>query len=74
MSSQASNPSINLYISVRQGFVGQNTSLNRWCKENGISRQLAEAALKGMCNGPKGQALREKLVDESGIAAISKVA
>lgn len=56
-----------LYVQVRQGFVGQNSSLNRWCLENGIKRQNAMACLKGMWNGPKGTALRERVVIAAGI-------
>ncbi|MEL4302341.1 hypothetical protein ACE02Z_12105 [Shewanella xiamenensis] len=74
MKSNQTPPGIELYIKVRQGFVGQQSSLNRWCKENGVSRQNAEAVLKGMSNGPKAQALRAELINGSGIAAISKVA
>lgn len=58
-----------LYILVRQGFVGQNSSLNRWCKENGINRRNAEAALKGMWNGPKGRKLRNQLISAAGLAS-----
>ena len=42
------SPGVDLYHHVRQGFVGQRSSLNRWCITHGITRQLAEAALKGM--------------------------
>ena len=56
-----------LYVLVRQGFVGQNSSLNRWCKENGINRRNAEAALKGMWNGPKGRLLRHRLINAAGL-------
>ena len=60
-------PGPDLYVQVRQGFVGQDSSLNKWCLENGIKRQNAVAALKGMWNGPKGTALRETVVLASGI-------
>ncbi len=61
-------PGVDLYVQVRQGFVGQNSSLNRWCREKNVTRQHAEAALKGMWNGPKGQKLRTQLIEASGIA------
>lgn len=61
-------PGVALYVKVRQGFVGQNTSLNRFCTENDITRQHAEASLKGMWNGPKGKDMRNRLIEASGIA------
>lgn len=60
-------PSPDLYLQVRIGFVGQNSSLNKWCTDNGITRQNAVAALKGMFNGPKGIALRERVVIAAGL-------
>jgi hypothetical protein len=59
-----------LYLLVRQGFVGQNSSLNAWCREHGVARQNAEAALKGMWNGPKSQQLRHQLIADSGVASL----
>lgn len=66
-------PGLELYVKVRQGFVGQNSSLNRFCKENGIARQNAEASLKGMWNGPKGNAIREQLIQASGISSFPEL-
>ena len=60
-------PGPELYVRVRQGFVGQNSSLNRWCMDNGVNRHGAVSCLKGVWNGPKGKALREKIIKASGI-------
>jgi hypothetical protein len=60
-----------LYLLVRQGFIGQNTSLNRWCCENGVGRRNAEAALKGMWNGPKGQDLRARIAQAARVADVA---
>jgi hypothetical protein len=57
----------NVYLAVRTGFVAQGTSLYRWCKENGVSRQVAEKALKFARNGKKSIALRERLITASGV-------
>lgn len=64
-------PGPDLYLLVRQGFIGQNTSLNRWCCENGVGRRNAEAALKGMWNGPKGKALREQIAEAAKVAEVA---
>lgn len=67
------SPGVDLYIQVRKGFVGQNSSLNRWCKCNDVKRQHAEACLKGMWNGPRGKQLRTELLIASGIASSESV-
>ncbi|KEQ19200.1 hypothetical protein [Endozoicomonas numazuensis] len=61
-------PGPELYVRVRQGFVGQDSSLNRWCIENGVNRHSAMSCLKGVWNGPKGRALRQKIIEASGIS------
>lgn len=60
-------PGADLYHKVRQGFVGQRTSLNNWCITNGVTRQAAEASLKGMYDGPKSRALRARIVEAAQI-------
>lgn len=60
-------PSLDLHLQVRAGFVTQGSSLKRWCREQGITPSNARDALIGRWNGPKGQALRRKVVKASGI-------
>lgn len=60
-------PGLDLYHQVRGAFVAQGTSLNRWCQEQRIRRENARDSLTGSWNGPKGKALRERLVAESGL-------
>lgn len=36
-----------LYVKVRTAFVGQNTTLNAWCKENGTHIQNVRDAFFG---------------------------
>lgn len=67
-------PGRELYNQVRGGFVAKGSSLSKWCRSNGIKPQNAIHCLMGTWDGPKGQALRLELINESGIAAISKVA
>jgi hypothetical protein len=56
-----------LYASVRAGFIAKHTSLNKWCKENGIHRQNARDALLGIWAGDAGLAVRERLIEASGV-------
>lgn len=50
-----------LYHLVRGKLVANGTPLNRWCLENGVTRQWAERVLKGQSNGPASIALLERL-------------
>ncbi|EJE8547009.1 hypothetical protein M5238_001706 [Vibrio vulnificus] len=59
---------IDLYTRVKAGFLLQGTSLNRWCVENGIHRQNAAQALKGLWNGEKSNLLKERIIVASGIS------
>lgn len=63
----APTPSLDLHLRVRAGFVSKGTSLKRWCKEQGITPSNARDALIGRWNGPKGIALRSRLVQEAGV-------
>ena len=60
-------PSLDLHLQVRAGFVAQGTSLKAWCREHEITPSNARDALIGRWNGPKGKALRAKVVKASGI-------
>ena len=41
------------YRLVRAALVREGSSLAKWCEENGVSRQLAERALRGKSFGPE---------------------
>lgn len=58
----AAEPSVELAREVRIGFMRQGTSLTAWVRENGIRIGDARMALIGVWNGPKGRALRERIV------------
>lgn len=55
-----------VYASVMAGFVLQQTSLHRWCKEHGYKSQNARKALLGIWKGKKGREFRQLLIDASG--------
>ena len=52
------------YLAVRAALVSRGTTLNSWCKANGLNRQTVEKALKGLRHSPNGARLRERLVSE----------
>lgn len=60
-------PGQELYNHVRAGFILQNTTLNEWCRSNGMTQTSAKASLHGLSNGPKGKKLRNRLIKESNI-------
>jgi lambda repressor-like predicted transcriptional regulator len=53
-----------LYHSVRAALVARGSSLNAWCRANGVNRQTAERALLGHRNGKRAIALRERICAE----------
>lgn len=66
-------PSRTLYNHVRGGFVSKGSSLTAWCKAQGVNYQNATQCLTGSWEGPKSQALRAKMINDSGINQPSKV-
>jgi len=60
-------PGLELVRAVRAGFTAKGTTMGRWCRENGLHDQNARAALLGGWNGPKGRALRERLIAAAGL-------
>jgi len=60
-------PGIALFNAVRAAFIARGASFSGWCAENGVTRQGAVAALTGAWNGPKGRALRQRLIEASGL-------
>lgn len=51
-----------LYRMVRAGFVKKGSTLNRWCREHGVTRQHAENCLQGKTKGPAADKLIERLI------------
>lgn len=56
-----------LVRAVRSGFVLRGSSLGKWCRENRINPQNARVALLGGWDGPKGRALRERIIRAAGL-------
>ncbi|MDO6525787.1 hypothetical protein Q4519_08825 [Motilimonas sp. 1_MG-2023] len=66
-------PSRELYNQVRAAFILKGSSLSSWCGSNDIKQQNAMSCLVGTWNGPKGKALREKLIMASGISELPEL-
>jgi lambda repressor-like predicted transcriptional regulator len=47
---------------VRAALVARGTSLAKWARQHGISRQHASLALRGKSFGPKAMAIRRQLL------------
>lgn len=56
-----------LLLAVRAAFVSKGSSLSAWCVDAGIDRAAARLALLGAWNGPKGQAMRGRIVSATGL-------
>lgn len=67
------SPGQSLYATVRAGFIVRGTTLNAWCRENDVARPTVVAALMGTWNGPKGRAMRERVVVASGISGQTSI-
>ena len=64
-------PGFDLHKRVRAGFMLQGTSLTQWCRQNGTNVSNARGALMGSWNGPKGQALRNRIIKAARIDDIA---
>lgn len=62
MANRGIQPSQQLVQEVRIGFIRQGMTLTEWTREHGIRIGDARSALIGVWNGPKGQALRHRIV------------
>lgn len=57
-----SNPGIELMRRVKAGFIVQGTTLTEWCRKNDTHVSNVRNALYGTWNGPKGRAMRQRVV------------
>ena len=65
-------PGPQLHLRVRTGFLLQGTSLTEWCRSNGTHISNARGALLGTWNGPKGKAMRNKIIKAARIENIGQ--
>lgn len=49
------------YNEIKAAFVAKGDTLTAWCRRNGITLIYAIHCLKGICPGPKGRALAERV-------------
>ena len=56
------------YQKVRAGFIMNGTTLNEWCKTNGVHIQNVRSAFLGEWNGTKAAELRKRVTEASGAA------
>lgn len=61
------SPGPELVREVRAGFVLKGTTLGRWCREHNLVVQHARMALVGEWNGPKGRAVRHRVLQAAGL-------
>ena len=59
----------NLYDAVRAGFAAQNSTLNKWCKANGVNHEAARQTLLGARRGDEAEKLRQRIIKDAGIIA-----
>lgn len=62
-------PGRDLAAQVRAAFVARHTTLAAWCRQHGIDRSAARQALYGTWDGPKGRALRARILKAAGVRA-----
>lgn len=67
MKATHTSPSKGLLLKVRAGFVTQGTSLNAWCKEQGVVRRTAEQALTGENRSVNAAVLASRIKTAAGI-------
>ena len=59
-------PGLDLLRQVRVAFIMQGTTMKAWCRENNTHLSNVRNALIGSWNGPRGQAMRSRVIKASG--------
>jgi hypothetical protein len=68
---KAFTPGKILHDSVVGALRQKGMSLSRWCTGYGILESTAKAATYGQMSGPKGQEIRDALIESAGIEQVS---
>jgi hypothetical protein len=55
------------YQKVRAGFILQGSTLNQWCRENGVHIQNVRDIFLGRWQGPKATELRHRVSSAAGV-------
>ncbi|MGB5147474.1 MAG: hypothetical protein WBN86_10155 [Porticoccaceae bacterium] len=52
---------------VKAGFILQHTTYRAWCRANDVDPTNGRQAIYGSWNGPKGRALRARILSAAGV-------
>lgn len=63
-----------LWQAIKAAFLLKGTTVNGWSKDNDVCSSHVRAAVIGVWNGPKGIALRNRVIQEAGLLKMEKVA
>jgi gp16 family phage-associated protein len=66
MQPPVTNPK-HLVQQVRAGFILRGTTMSAWARQNGLDPSTVRQALYGTWNGPKGRAVRAKVLKAAGV-------
>ncbi len=61
-------PGPELVLEVRVAFIRNGLTLTRWCRSNKVLLSNARLALLGGWNGPRGLAMRKRVLTAAGLA------
>ena len=70
MSYQIKQTEGDLYATVRAAFMMKNTSLAKWCKQNGVLLETARQTLAGLRRGEEAEKLRQRIMRDAGVVAV----
>lgn len=64
-----SEPGTQLMQQVRAGFILQGITYTEWCRREGVDPSIVRQAIYGNWAGPKGRAIKAKVLRAAGIDA-----
>lgn len=60
-----------LLTEVRIGFIRKGTTMTSWCKQQHLNHSAVRQALIGSWAGPKGRAMRRRVLAAAGITEVA---